>query len=650
MALRLLIAILILAVPVELPGCGPYLTKALFHLTVGPEAPAEFAHGQLGILQPAYERLYQVIAYRYLSGVGLNDAERQTILPPPKPAVDTNPWLVARNKAPGITPLRQLDPYRQVKKEGYFDTYLNCNDDAFRTAAATLERIQQTGAAAEWIAAQDVVFSNCSRGAAIPQPASDPRMRADRAYQIASAKFYSEQYGDARQDFQTIAADASSPWHGVAPYLAARCLIRAGQFAEAETELRSVAADPALTRWHAPAGRLLDYVEAHLHPAERMHQLALALVRPDSEATIGQDLIDYRMLFDRNIAPQPNDDLADWIRSFQAGGAGAVERWRARHTLPWLVAALAASKPGDADVPELLAAASEVKSDSPAYLTVNYHRVRLLPPDDAGALAGRLLAGKMPTSARNQFRAERMRLARDFEEFLRYAPRRPVAESDYEVKAVDTSEDLLDEDAAVILDNDIPLALLRQASTSPLLPDVVRQKLKNVISVRMLLLARAPSFDGVFAVLKTPGVRLHVDSGYGRNTEDLTKIDPFRDNWWCSSGIAQEYRPYGPVLFQRDSPSALFLSAADRAQAAAEWQKLQSLPTAPDWLAAQTLAFARAHPQDPRIPEALYLLVRATRFGCTGGQTGDLSHRAFDLLHRRYPKTEWAAKTPYWFK
>jgi len=40
-------------------------------------------------------------------------AERQAIPPPPEPAVDTNPWLVARNKAPGITPLRQLDPYRR---------------------------------------------------------------------------------------------------------------------------------------------------------------------------------------------------------------------------------------------------------------------------------------------------------------------------------------------------------------------------------------------------------------------------------------------------------------------------------------------------------------------------------------------------------
>jgi hypothetical protein len=637
MALRLLIAVLILAVPVELPGCGPFLPVTLFHLTGRPEAPAEFARGQLGIVQPKYERLYQVIAYRYLSGAGLNDAERQAILPPPEPAVDTNPWLVARNHVSGVTPLLRLDPYRQVKKEGYFDTYLNCSDDAFRTAAATLERIQRTGAAAEWIASQDMVFSNCSQGAAIPQPASNPLLRADRAYQIASAKFYSEQYDAARQDFQTIAADASSPWHDIAPYLAARCLLRAGRFAEAETELRGIAADPAMKRWHAPASRLLGFVEAHLHPAERMHELALALVRPDSETTIGQDLIDYRMLFDRDVTPQPNDDLTDWIRSFQAGGAGGIENWRARHTLPWLVAALQAAKLQDAAVPELLAAASEVKADSPAYITVNYHRVRLLPPADARALAGQLLAGQMPTSARNQFRAERMRFAQTFEDFLRYAPRRPVAEAIHHEGATDTKQDLLDDDSALILDRDIPLALLKQASTSPLLPDATRQQLKNVISVRTLLLARAPGFDDVFALLKTPGKRPHVDSGSGRYTEDLTKIDPYRDNWWCAPKAI-------------DSPGAPFLPASALAQAAAERQKLQSLPTAPDWLAAQTLAFAQAHPQDPRVPEALYLVVRATRFGCTGGQTGDFSHRAFDLLHRRYPTSKWAAKTPYWFK
>jgi hypothetical protein len=382
---------------------------------------------------------------------------------------------------------------------------------------------------------------------------------------------------------------------------------------------------------------LLGFVEVHLHPAERMHELALALVRPDSETTIGQDLIDYRMLFDKNVAPQPNDDLTDWIRSFQAGGAGAVERWRARHTLPWLVAALQVSKPGETAVPDLLAAAREVTSDSPAYITVSYHRVRLLPPEEARALADKLLAGTMPTSARNQFRAERMRLAQTFEDFLRYAPRRPVAQPDYMLRTIDTDHDLLDSDSAAILDHDIPLSLLKQASASPLLPDATRQQLKNVISIRTLLFARAPSFDDVFELLKTPGMRPRVDSGFGRYTEELTRIDPYRDNWWCSPKTI-------------DSPGAPFLSAAARAQAAAEWEKLQSVPAAPDWLAAQTLAFARAHPQDPRVPEALYLAVRATRYGCNDDRTGDFSHRAFDLLHRRYPTSEWAAKTPFWFK
>ena len=42
MALKILIVLLILAVPLELPGCGPFLPEAVFHQVVDPEAPAEF--------------------------------------------------------------------------------------------------------------------------------------------------------------------------------------------------------------------------------------------------------------------------------------------------------------------------------------------------------------------------------------------------------------------------------------------------------------------------------------------------------------------------------------------------------------------------------------------------------------------------------
>jgi hypothetical protein len=653
MALRVLIALLILAVPLELPGCGPFLPEALFHLKTGPEAPKEFARGQLGVLQPTYERLYQVIAYRYLSGVGLNDAEQQAIslgrreavlgTPPDEPG---NPWLTARNSMPGTTPLKDIDAYRQVKKAGFFDTYLNCNDDAFRTAASTLQRVRAKPFAADWVAAQDMVFADCSKGADIPQPTSDPQLRPDRAYQIASAKFYSEQYDAARQDFQTIAADTSSPWHEIAPYLAARCLIRAGKLAEAETEFQHIAADPARSRWHASANGLLGYVRVRLRPAERMHQLALALVRPNSQATLKQDLIDYRTLFDQTVRPQPDDDLTDWITSFQAGGRGALEKWRAVHTLPWLVAALHWSDRKDPDLAELLPAAAAVKPDSPGYLTVSYLRIRLMPPDEARALADQLLAGNLSTAAENQIRAERMALARDLDEFLRYAPRRPVAEMTYEVDPVDTKDDYLDDDSRDVFNLNLPLAYLKQAQASSLLPNHVRQELQRVIFVRTLLLSDAPPFDQVLKLLHSPGMQLYVDSGYGRNTKEIDKIDPYRDNWWCSADVQNvPFREQPP----KSVPGAPFLPTAEVQKAGAEAAKLRAAATGPDWLGAQTLAFARQHPEDPRVPVALYLVVRATRYGCTDAQTGGFSKRAFDLLHGRYPNSEWTKKTPYWY-
>jgi hypothetical protein len=657
MALRILIALLILAVPLELPGCGPFLPEALFFLKTAPESPKDFARGQLGVLQPTYEHLYQVMAYRWLAGVGMNDGEQQAVLPPPPqgwidhpaPTVTPNPWLAARNQVPGVQPLKEIDPYRQVQQRGFFNEYLNCNDDAFRTAASTLERVRSKPFATDWIAAQDIVFADCSNGADIPQPASDPQLRPDRIYQIASAKFYSEKYDDARQDFQAIASDASSPWQDIAPYLAARCLIRAGKLAEAETELQRIAADPARVRWHGPANGLLGYVRLRLNPPERMHELGLALMRPNSQATIGQDLIDYRQLWDQNVKPAEGDDLTDWIRDYQANGKGLMEKWRAVRTLPWLVAALHYVDSKDPNAAELLAAAAAVKPDSPGYLTVTHDRIRLLPPEEGRALADQLLAGNLPTAVQNQIRAERMELARDFDEFLRYAPRRAVAEVTDNTEPVDDKVTYLDSDSADVFNQALPLAYWKRAQSSPLLPDHVRKELQRLIFVRTLLMSDAPPFDQVFTVLHSPGMQLNLTSGYGRNTAEIDKIDNYRDNWWCSADLPSP--PYYRVQTPPPAPPNLpFPAEGVQKEAAAEALKLRAAGAAPDWLGAQTIAFAQRHPQDPRVPEALYLVVRASRYGCTDAKTGEYSKGAFDLLHQRYPNSEWTKKTPFWFK
>ena len=60
----------------------------------------------------------------------------------------------------------------------------------------------------------------------------------------------------------------------------------------------------------------------------------------------------------------------------------------------------------------------------------------------------------------------------------------------------------------------------------------------------------------------------------------------------------------------------------------------------------QMLDYLQAHPADPRAPEALYWLVRVGRFGGSHEHSGA---RAFRMLHARYPKSTWAARTPYYY-
>jgi hypothetical protein len=61
------------------------------------------------------------------------------------------------------------------------------------------------------------------------------------------------------------------------------------------------------------------------------------------------------------------------------------------------------------------------------------------------------------------------------------------------------------------------------------------------------------------------------------------------------------------------------------------------------------LAWAKRTPNDPRVPEALHLAVRSTRYGCTDTKTTQFSKQAFRVLHKQYPQSSWAQQTRYWY-
>jgi hypothetical protein len=692
-------------------GCGPFLPEAQFEFQHNPGP--EFFRGELGILRPQYYRRNLVVAWRYLSGVPIEPPDASAVTPVVPSGSRWNaadPWLKARNALPGVQPIRRIDTDKQITGNGIYQWYANCFDDAFDTAAATLaDRVKRWGQGsaniAEWVHAQDQVFANCSGPTPVipgPVPAgSDPLLAADRQYQVAAADFYAARFQDAEAAFRAVASNKASPWSDSAPYLIARTLIREGTLdnnrdalTAAENALREIVGDPRQQRWQDSAKGLLGFVTARLHPEARMVDLGSVLSKA-SGADFTRALTDYTLIFDRlesNHQPLPaqQSEITDWIHTFQSRDSRhALDRWRAEGTDAWLLAAIAPEPAGPA-ADELIAAARKLTPSSPAYATTVYHaismEIALHRADDARQWADEALAANVPLDAHNAIVDERMRLARDWTDFLRFSLRRPVAAaavgpdeniSDYPKMA--SPELTFAPDTAALLNQRVPLDLWMDASSSSLLTPRIRAAIAQAGWVRAVILDRpadarefarrtaaaqpaladglrayepekspqAAKFAAVFLILRAPGLEPLVRAGFGR-FDKVEERDEFRDNWWLltNPGLTPTQRsvPTPPPL------AADFLPPDQRAQGDREWQTLVARAnTGPDFLAAETLKWARAHPDDPRVPEALHLVVRATHFGPGDAATSTWSKRAFQLLHSRYPSSPWAQATKYWY-
>jgi hypothetical protein len=177
-------------------------------------------------------------------------------------------------------------------------------------------------------------------------------------------------------------------------------------------------------------------------------------------------------------------------------------------------------------------------------------------------------------------------------------------------------------------------------------------------------------FAAVLAILRNPGFRPFVNAGYPRGNlytvgePGFNKLDNLHDNWWCAVTPSAENQSYArdyyhmfinlssalQEIYPEDKfPSPLFLTDVDRAAAEKEHSELEAQSAAPNWLGKRALDWASVHPDDPRVPEALHLVVRAWRYGCTESSGTNYSKAAYDLLHKRYPSSEWTKETPYWF-
>ena len=403
--------------------------------------------GTPGVLMGTSPASLLFIGWRRLHGQTVSTAAGEALAVPccgdTSAADPTAAWLDARKAVPGVAALNA--PLSTDRPGPDYTSIPNCLADAFGNATRTLQaRIASYGADSpdvrSWLAAQDAVFAACAAAvASLPAlPDAAPAwLRADHQYQAAALDFYNAAYGAAAADFAAIAADATSPWHDIAPYLRVRALLRQALATHAPADF-AAAHDAALAV--PPAAKLANMAQLHADPNAATARLVAALGAPELSAQAASDFKDLQSLGKTTAPPE----LLDWIAAIKTGAAAppvpppdsptkldtakaaegrrvvalahAQDRYASTHDAAWLMAALALMQPDEASGTTLLADAAALDPQSPPYLTALFHRVRLLngtaDPATLRPLLDAVLARTdLTTTTRNLFLAERMQLA-----------------------------------------------------------------------------------------------------------------------------------------------------------------------------------------------------------------------------------------------
>ena len=354
---------------ISVQACGPSFSEDVFVRKLGADHPTDFIAGKLGILLPTYNRTDLSVAYRYLNGGSLSPEEQEAYRPKTsteqqareletnnangsanptyynEPAGPADLWLDARARyAPPHPEVHPVKQYNVVFRAGFIlaGEYENCQADAFRTAIATLESRSHTWGSqsaeiADWIKAQDAVFSNCGgtgqsyfppdqKPVIHPtQPSDAPAnapllLRQDRAYQQAAAQFYAAQFAPSRSGFQGIAQDSASPWHDIARYLVARTLIREAFLSakkddapegmadfnpelmkQAQHELESMRSEELHGISQQAVQGMLNLVRLRTEPEARLNEISSALAGPKPDPDYKQDLEDLNWYLNNRL-------------------------------------------------------------------------------------------------------------------------------------------------------------------------------------------------------------------------------------------------------------------------------------------------------------------------------------------------------------
>lgn len=709
---------LVLLSAVSIFPCGPFFEETIFSFLYTQSDKRAYLLGKPIFIKPSFFRRDLTFAYRYLMGGKRINAATNNY-----PEMDSIPvnnlpsWSTIRNKALGLPPNKEIEikTYKYTQRGGY-NSYENCYADAFQFAAQTLsKRIEQYGVKSKevitWVTGQDIVFSNCGGDALnIPSNINYPKdhiLIKDREYQVAAAYFYAGEFDHAKSLFQKIADDQDSPYNKISAYLVARNLVRKAFLSKEEGFVKenleealsisnSLLTKPEFKELKNALTNQIRRIQFYIKPNELTKELETLILTSSTVPDLARN--DFARLLETNSEEAKADSsMADWILNFRteekkASLDYALKKWKDTKSTPWFVSVITKISPDHTDVKLILDEGRNYKKDNYAYLTVSYHRIRLLLEQGRILAAQNLLAEvladpQLNTSDKNLFLNFRPYLVNSEKEFIESAHLKPIGHS-YDDDSNELFEDKFDKTKvaphftkafAQIWNQRIPIDKMVKIYSKEKVPTHLEKNFLFALFAKAILLNRIDimtalipglslhpelrkelalfqkantkeekEFAGILTLLRLPGIKPNVQFGYFRS--NISQIDDYRDNWWCAFS---ELKEEDNVLFPRHPifkyTRLKFISEQEDKQAKLEWETLTRQGTAPDYLSSRVIEFSKTLPNNPDLPEALHLVVKTTRFGCTGDKTSEYSKNAFRILHKKFPKSEWANKTQFHF-
>lgn len=126
----------------------------------------------------------------------------------------------------------------------------------------------------------------------------------------------------------------------------------------------------------------------------------------------------------------------------------------------------------------------------------------------------------------------------------------------------------------------------------------------------------------------------------------VQKPDEVVADLWCRIGAADNAD--SPLAHPNDTMPLPDVSG-DRARRDAERARLLKMHSATGFVGLHAIAWAETHPADKDEAWLLYVAIQSSKGGCIDPDHTAISKKAWQVLHKRFPRSTWTDQSPYFY-